>query len=52
MPPLLIKLIFDKVEQSPMPFFASRSLGRLSAGSTTHLLTLKLPGTSISWRQS
>ena len=37
MPPLLLKLVFDRIEQSPMPFFA-RPIARAIAGKTRSLL--------------
>jgi glutathione S-transferase len=37
MPPLLLKLVFDRIEQSPMPFFA-RPIARAITGKTRDLL--------------
>lgn len=46
MPPLLLKLIFDRVEQSPMPFFArpiaQRIVDRVSQSFITPQITLHL----------
>jgi len=39
MPPLLLKLIFDRIESGPMPFFA-RPIARKIAGSAKNLMVL------------
>ncbi len=50
MPPLLLKLVFDKIENSPMPFFV-KPIARGIAGKVKRLLSSRsCASTWISWK--